>query len=75
MRHIKKLVKHELVTGLSNLDFKKTHICDACQLGKQTRNSFPVKDIVSTTKPLQQFHMDLFNPTRTASIEGKRYAL
>ncbi|XP_070011166.1 uncharacterized protein LOC142162446 [Nicotiana tabacum] len=51
-------------------DFSKDHICDACQLGKQTRSSFKVKNIVSTSKPLQLLHKDLFGPTRTASIGG-----
>nr|XP_009607015.1 uncharacterized protein LOC104101271 [Nicotiana tomentosiformis] len=55
-------------------DFSKDHICDACQLEKQTRSSFKVKNIVSTSKPLQLLHMDLFGPTRTASIVGKKYA-
>ncbi|XP_049364757.1 uncharacterized protein LOC125829593 [Solanum verrucosum] len=49
--------------GIENLDTR---------LGKQTRSS--LKDIVSTSKPLQLLYMDLFGPTRTASIGGKRYA-
>ncbi|XP_070043085.1 uncharacterized protein [Nicotiana tomentosiformis] len=54
--------------------FSKDHICDACQLGKQTRSSFKIKNIVSTIKPLQLLHMDLFGPTRTASIGDRKYA-
>ncbi|XP_070046540.1 uncharacterized protein [Nicotiana tomentosiformis] len=68
MHTIQKLSKHDLVIGLPKLDFSKDHICDACQLGKQTRSSFKVKNVVSTSKPLQLLHMDLFCPTRTASI-------
>ena len=74
MNALEKLSRLELVIGLPKLKFEKDHICDACQLGKQTRSSFKVKDIVSTTKPLQLLHMDLFGPTKTASIGGKRYA-
>jgi len=74
MHTIQKLSKHDLVIGLPKLDFSKDHICDACQLGKQTRSSFKIKNIVSTSKPLQLLHMDLFGPTRTASIGGKKYA-
>ncbi|XP_075079723.1 uncharacterized protein LOC142164954 [Nicotiana tabacum] len=68
------IVQHELVVGLPKLNFSRTHICDACEIGNRTSNSFKNKDIVSTSKPLQLLHMDLFGPTRTASIGGKRYA-
>ncbi|XP_070039015.1 uncharacterized protein [Nicotiana tomentosiformis] len=74
MHLIEKLSKHDLVIGLPKLNFSRNHVCDACQIGKQTRNSFKNNDIVSTSKPLQLLHMDLFEPTRTASIGGKLYA-
>lgn len=73
MHAIEKLCRVELVKGLPKLKFEKNHICDACQLGKLTQTSFKVKDIITTTKPLQTIYMDLFGPTRTASIGGKRY--
>lgn len=34
-----------------------------------------VKGIVSTIKPLQMIHMDLFGPSKTASIGRKKYVL
>ncbi|XP_060200433.1 uncharacterized protein LOC132628684 [Lycium barbarum] len=74
MRLIEKLARHDLVIGLPKLNYTKDHLCDSCQKGKQTRNSFSSKDIVSTFKPLQLLHMDLVGPTKTASIGGKRYA-
>uniref|UniRef100_A0A1S4BZQ4 Integrase catalytic domain-containing protein n=1 Tax=Nicotiana tabacum TaxID=4097 RepID=A0A1S4BZQ4_TOBAC len=74
MHTIHKRFKNDLVIGLPKVDFSKDQICDACQLGKQTRSSFKAKDIVSTTKPLQILHMDLFGPTRTASIGCRKYA-
>lgn len=74
MHTLKKLSKLELAIGLPKIKFEKDHIYDTCQLGKQTHSSFKAKDIVSTSKPLQLFHMDLFGPTRTASIGGKRHA-
>ncbi|XP_075109020.1 uncharacterized protein LOC142180827 [Nicotiana tabacum] len=74
MHLIEKLSKHELVIGLPKRNFSRNHICDACQIRKQTRNYFKNKDIVSASNPLQLLHMDLFGPTRTASIGGKRYA-
>ncbi|XP_070040640.1 uncharacterized protein [Nicotiana tomentosiformis] len=70
MHLIDKLPKHDLVIGLPKLNFSRSHVCDACQIGKHTRNSFKIKDIVSTSKPLQLLHIDLFGPTRTTSIRG-----
>ena len=37
---ITKLIKHNLVKEIPNLGFKDTKVYDACQLEKQTRNSF-----------------------------------
>ena len=72
---ITKLIKHNLVEEIPILSFEDSKICDACQLGKQTRNSFKPKNIVSTSTPLELLHMDLFGPTRTTSLGGKKYGL
>ena len=72
---ILKLLKMDLVKGIPSLDFENNRICDACQFGKQTRNSFKSKNVVSTTRPLELLHMDLFGPTRTTSLGGKKYGL
>ena len=71
MHSLSKLIKKELVLGLPKLNFEKDRICDACQLGKQTRVSFKSKNIVSTSRPLELLHMNLFGPTRTTSLGGK----
>ena len=70
-----KLVKKNLVKGLPKVNYERNKVCDACQLGKQTRNTFKPKNIVSATRPLELLHMDLFGPTRTISLGGKRYGL
>ena len=70
-----KLAKKNLVKGLPKVNYEKNRLCDACQLGKQTRNTFKPKNIVSTTRPLELLHMDLFGPTRTTSLGEKRYGL
>ena len=70
-----KLVKKNLVKGLRKVNYKRNRICDACQLGKQTRNTFKPKNIVSTIRPLELLHMDLFRPTRTTRLGDKRYGL
>ena len=71
MHSLSKLIKKELVLGLSKLNFEKDRICNACQLGKQTRVSFKSKNTVSTSRPLELLYMDLFGPTRTTSLGGK----
>ena len=74
MSQLSKLSKNDCVVGLHKLDFKKDKLCDVCQFGKQSKTSFKAKDIVSTSKPLELIHMDLFGPSRTLSLGGKRYA-
>ncbi|XP_050217107.1 uncharacterized protein LOC126667985 [Mercurialis annua] len=59
--------KDELVKGLPKLKFSKDKVCGPCQKGKQHKSSFKSKNVVSTTRPLQLLHMDLFGPTRFAS--------
>ena len=51
------------------------HICEACQKGKQVKSSFKIKNVVSSLRPLELFHMDLFGPSRTTSLGGNYYAL
>jgi len=50
-------------------------LCDACVKGKQIRTSFKTKDVISTNKVFDVLHMDLFGPSRTASLAGNLYAL
>ena len=76
LRLISKLLKYNLVRGLPSMSSKSDDIlCDACQMGKQSKTSFHSKNIVSTSRPLELLHIDLFGPTRTASVGGKRYGL
>ena len=72
---ITKLIKHNLVKGMPNLSFEDNKICDVCKLGKQTKNSFKSKNIVSTTRSLEILHIDLFGPNRTTNLRGKKYGL
>ncbi|CAM8933228.1 unnamed protein product [Rhodiola kirilowii] len=73
MRLLKKLHKLELVRGLPEVSEGLEHVCDACTRGKQTRTSFPVKNVVSTTRPLELVHMDLCGPMRTTTRGGNKY--
>jgi len=73
--HLNKLKSKDLVSGLPNIKFQNNRLCDACVKGKQIRTSFKTKDVVSTNKALDILHMDLFGPSRTASLAGNYYAL
>jgi len=75
MNHLNKLISKDLVIGLPNLKLEKDHICEACQKGKQIKHSFKLKNVVSSSKPLELLHMDLFGPSRTMSLGGNYYAL
>jgi len=75
MHHLNKLISKDLVVCLPKLKFEKDHICEACQKGKKIKHSFKLKNIVSTSKPLELQYMDLFSPSRTMSVGGNYYAL
>ena len=66
------VVEYELLSsqplGTLHMLFK-----EICQQGKQIKTSFKSKDVVSTSRLLQHLHMDLFGPTRTLSLGGKKY--
>nr|CAN62871.1 hypothetical protein VITISV_015208 [Vitis vinifera] len=70
---ISQLNKDELVRGLPKINFQKDKVCEACQVGKQIKNSFKNKNFISTSRPLELLHMDLFGPSRTPSLRGKSY--
>ena len=75
MRNLAKLLKGEHILGLTNVVFEKDRVCGACQAGKQVGILHPAKNIVSTTRPLELLHMDLFGPVAYISIGGNKYGL
>jgi len=74
-RLISKLSKLQLVRGLPNIDYHSDALCGACQKGKIVKSSFKRKDILSTSRPLELLHIDLFGPVNTASLYGSKYGL
>ena len=63
-----------MVKGLPEIFFKKNKIfCESCTQEKQTRKSFKFRTENLSSKPLELIHMDLFGPTRSMSLSGKRY--
>ena len=75
MHHLNKLISKDLVIGLPKLKFEKDRLCDACQKGKQVKSSFKSKNVISTSKPLELLHLDLFGPSRIKSFGGNYYGL
>ena len=75
MRRISQINKLNLVRGLPNLKFNSDALCEACQKGKFAKPAFKSKNVVSTSKPLELLHFDLFGPVKTASVSGKKYGL
>jgi len=47
----------EHILGLMNISFEKDRICSACQAGKQVGAKHPVKNIVTTSRPLELLHI------------------
>jgi transposase InsO family protein len=76
MNQLKKLMKHDLVIGLNNdIIFEKNKLCSVYQAGKQVGNTHPTKSMMSTSRPLELLHMNLFGPTTYRSIGGNSYGL
>jgi transposase InsO family protein len=75
MKNLHKHLKREHILGLTNVYFEKDKICSACQAGKQVGTHHPHKNIMTTDRPLELLHMDLFNPIAYISIGRIKYCL
>jgi transposase InsO family protein len=75
MKNLHKLLKGEHILELTNVHFDKDRICSACQAGKQVGVHHPHKNIMTTDRPLELLHMDLFGPIAYISIGGSKYCL
>jgi hypothetical protein len=72
---LKKVLKKDMVRGLKDVVFEKDKLCSACQAGKQDANTHTTKAFMSTSRPLELLHMDLFGPITYASPGGNLYCL
>jgi transposase InsO family protein len=75
MKNLHKLLKGKHILGLTNVHFEKDMICSACQARKQVGVHHPHKNIMTTERPLELLHMDLFGPIAYISISGSKYCL
>jgi transposase InsO family protein len=74
-KNLHKLLKGEHILELTNVHFEKDRVCSACQAGKQVGAHHPHKNIMTTDRPLELLHMDLFGPIAYISISGSKYCL
>ena len=74
-KQVAKVSNLEAVEGLPKLGKVKKTICDACQMGKQTKASHHMVNVIATSRCLELLHVDLMGPARTESLGGKRYIM
>ncbi|KAM0832404.1 hypothetical protein ACQ4PT_064926 [Festuca glaucescens] len=75
MRNLKQLLKGEHIVGLTGVSFEKDRVCSACVAGKQLKKRHPIKSIVTTSRPLELLHLDLFGPSHYDTLGGSKYGL
>jgi hypothetical protein len=70
MRNLHKLKKEDHILRITNIVFKKDRPCRACKARKELELI-----IMTTTRPLEILHMDLFVPITYISIDSNKYGL
>jgi hypothetical protein len=74
-KNVHKLLKGEHVLGLTDVCFEKDRPCVACQAWKHVGINHPGKNVMTTSRPLELLHMDLFGHVAYLSIGGSNYGL
>lgn len=72
---LNKLVSKDLVHDLPKMNFSNIKVCVVCAKWNQPRSSFKSKIEVSTTKPVELIHVDLYGPVKVQSSGRKKYIL
>ncbi|KAK1628491.1 hypothetical protein QYE76_002806, partial [Lolium multiflorum] len=75
MRNLKQLLKGEHIVGLTGIFFEKDRVCSACVAEKQLKKRHPIKNIVTTSRPLELLHLDLFGTSHYDTLGGSKYGL
>ncbi|CAA7014800.1 unnamed protein product [Microthlaspi erraticum] len=71
-RRLQEMQDKDLVKGLPSFKVEK-EACKACNLGKQSRKSFPKESQTKTKEKLEIVHTDVCGPMQNQSIDGSRY--
>ena len=53
MCNLDKVIKGDHILGVKDVIFDKDRLCSACQAGKHVGGSHPVKNIMTTRRPLE----------------------
>src|SRR3954468_19410476 len=75
MKNLQTLISKKNIVGIDNVKFNKDRLCSACEAGKIAKKHHSAKTIMTTTRPLELLHMDLFGPQNYASLGGNKYGL
>ena len=75
MRNLQSLIKVDHIVGLSDVSFAKDRVCSACIARKQHEKQHKVKTIITSSRPLDLLHLDIFGPPSYDSLGGRRYFL
>jgi hypothetical protein len=70
MKNLHKLLKGEHVLELTDVCFEKDRPYAARQAGKHVGTTHQSKNVMTTSRPLELLHMDLFGLVAYLSIEG-----
>ena len=71
---IDKMIRNELVTGISGIKAGEIGNCNICKLGKLPRQTFAkVSRDPSIHRPLDMIFVDLAGPNKPATLGGARY--
>ncbi|UYV75826.1 hypothetical protein LAZ67_13001452 [Cordylochernes scorpioides] len=70
--YMKEIIQRNVVLGF-NVNFKNLPECEACIMGKLTRQPYHPVTTNCTTKPLELVHMDLCGPMPYQSLGGSKY--
>jgi hypothetical protein len=68
MRNLHTLTKKKHVIGIEGVKFLKDHLFGDCEARKMTRAKHLSKTIMTTTRPFELLHMDLFGPNHYATL-------
>ena len=68
-----KITSNEHIHGVPKINVQNEYFCDACSLGKQHKSSFKSVNMITTSKPLELLHLDLFGPIDVTSLGGANY--
>ncbi|GJT13027.1 retrovirus-related pol polyprotein from transposon TNT 1-94 [Tanacetum coccineum] len=69
------LLSSPIFRGLLKLKYQKDYLCSTCALGKSKKHTHKPKAEDSIQEKLYLLHMDLWEPMRVQSIDGREYIL